>query len=195
MSGEVSLYTPHGQRKYLTVSERNEFLRVADSFPREVRTFCYVMIYGGCRITEAIELMPERVDYSNGVLIFRSLKKRKQGVYRSVPVPPSLLDMLDMVHDLKHGNPRAGKHIDKPLWNWSRATAWRRIKEVMDKAGIKGAHATPKGLRHSFGVHAVTCNVPLNTLQKWLGHADMKTTAIYADAIGNEEKKIAARMW
>ncbi len=190
MSGEVNLYTPQGQRKYLTVMERTEFLRVADSFPREVRTFCYVMIYGGCRITEATELTADRVDYSNGALIFRSLKKRKDGIYRAVPIPPSLLDMLDMVHDLK-----LGKQNDMPLWGWSRATAWRRVKEVMDKAGIEGAHATPKGLRHSFGVHAVTRNVPLNTLQKWLGHADMKTTAIYANALGEEEKQIAQRMW
>lgn len=191
----VNLYTLEGQRKYLVTSERNDFLKSADTVEREVRTFCYVLIYGGCRISEALELTADRVDYNNGALIFRSLKKRKDSVYRSVPIPPTLLDMLDMVHDLKRGKPVRGRSTNKLLWDWSRATAWRRVKEVMDSAGIRGAHATPKGLRHSFGVHAVTRNVPLNKLQKWLGHADMKTTAIYADAIGKEEQQIAARMW
>jgi len=32
-------------------------------------------------------------------------------------------------------------------------------------------------------------------LQKWLGHAQLSTTAIYANAIGKEEQDIAARMW
>jgi integrase/recombinase XerD len=32
-------------------------------------------------------------------------------------------------------------------------------------------------------------------VQKWLGHAALETTAIYADAIGEEEQTIASRMW
>ena len=74
-------------------------------------------------------------------------------------------------------------------------TAWRRIRGVMEAAGIDGAHASAKGLRHGFGVAAVSAGVPLNLLQKWLGHAHLTTTVIYADAIGEEEHAIAARMW
>jgi hypothetical protein len=32
-------------------------------------------------------------------------------------------------------------------------------------------------------------------LSKWMGHADIKTTAIYANALGEEQRAIAARMW
>ena len=38
-------------------------------------------------------------------------------------------------------------------------------------------------------------SVPLNMMQKWLGHARIETTAICANAIGREERAIAARMW
>jgi site-specific recombinase XerD len=66
----------------------------------------------------------------------------------------------------------------------------------MAEAGITGGiHATPKGLRHGFGLHAVRSGVPLNLVQRWLGHARMETTAIYLQAIGTEEREIAARMW
>ncbi len=58
-----------------------------------------------------------------------------------------------------------------------------------------GPHLCPKGLRHGFGVAAITSGVPLNILQKWLGHSTMETTAIYANALGEEQKKLAARMW
>ena len=46
-----------------------------------------------------------------------------------------------------------------------------------------------------YGINAIVSGVPLNMLSKWMGHADIKTTAIYADAIGPEEQDIASRMW
>jgi integrase/recombinase XerD len=50
-------------------------------------------------------------------------------------------------------------------------------------------------LRHGFGVHAFQSNVPPHLVQKWLGHASLKTTASYADVIGAEERAFANRMW
>ena len=52
---------------------------------------------------------------------------------------------------------------------------------------------TPKELRHGFGVADVTVGIPLNVLQKWLGHAQLIT--IYANTVGAEKKDIARRMW
>lgn len=60
---------------------------------------------------------------------------------------------------------------------------------------ITGPQASPKGLRHRFGVQAVSKGIPLNMVQKWLGHAQLSTTAIDADAVGEEEHRIAAKMW
>ena len=66
----------------------------------------------------------------------------------------------------------------------------------MRAAGIAdGPHQMPKGIRHAFGIHAVRSRVPLNLVQRWLGHAMLSTTAIYANALGAEERGIAARMW
>ena len=83
-----------------------------------------------------------------------------------------------------------------PLWPWSRTTAWRRVKAVLDAAQIaEGPHKTPKGLRHGYGVQAVSRGVPPNMLKKWMGHAALEVTAIYADALCEEQHRIAARMW
>jgi integrase/recombinase XerD len=65
----------------------------------------------------------------------------------------------------------------------------------MQEARLDGPHASPKGLRHGFGVAAVSAGIPLNLVQKWLGHAQLTTTAIYANAVGAEEQDIARRMW
>jgi integrase/recombinase XerD len=81
------------------------------------------------------------------------------------------------------------------IWQWSRTTAWRRVKEVMAAAGIAGLAAMPKGLRHGFGVNAFQASVPPHLVQKWLGHSSLRTTAIYGDVIGSDERAFAARMW
>jgi integrase/recombinase XerD len=55
-------------------------------------------------------------------------------------------------------------------------TAYRRVLEVMEAAAIPdGPHRCPKGLRHGYGVHAISSGVPLNMLCKWMGHASAQT--------------------
>ncbi len=191
----LNLYDRDGHRKYLTAVEREAFLKAAEDAPREVRTCCGTLLYSGCGISEALALTADRVDMKDRRIIFESLKKRKRGVFRPVPVPPAFLDTLDLVHNVRAAQKREGRGKGVFLWDWCRTTAWTRVCEVMKAAGISGPHATPKGLRHGFGVNATVNSVPLNKVQKWLGHADLKTTAIYADATGAEEDQIAGRMW
>lgn len=184
----MQLYDQAGRRKYLTPEERQSFLGAASNAPVDVQAFCWTLAHTGCRISEALALTGNRIDSEGGVVVFESLKKRRKGVYRAVPVPPPLLLMIGEAYDL----PALG---GKRLWPWSRTTAWRRVREVMGAAGLSGLYASPKGVRHSFGIKAVTSEVPLNMTQKWLGHARLSTTAIYTDAVGPEERLIAQRMW
>jgi integrase/recombinase XerD len=103
----MGLHTAEGLRKYLTAGERDGFLREAEQADRAVRTLCMTLTYAGCRLSEALALIADRVDLAAGVLTFESLKKRRTGVYRSVPVPPALLDALDLVHGSVSGRARA----------------------------------------------------------------------------------------
>jgi len=113
-----------------------------------------------------------------------------------VPVPSSLLDTLNLVHNLQMRQRQQGKDYLQTLWPFSRTTAWRKVQGVMDAAGIEdGPHKCPLGLRHGFAVHAINTGVPLNMLSKWLGHSRIETTAIYANATGAEQYSMAARMW
>ena len=191
----MQLHTIDGARKYLTAGEREAFLKAAELADRDVRTLCMTLVYAGCRLSEGLALTVDRIDLAAGVLVFESLKKRRTGIYRAVPVPPSLLEALDMVHGIRELQGKRDKGRGIPLWPWSRMTAWRQVHAVMEAAGLSGPHASPKGLRHGFGVAAVSKGIPLNLVQKWLGHAQLSTTAIYADAVGAEEKDIASRMW
>ncbi len=192
---EMRLFDIKGNRLYLDAEERRAFLAAAREQERERRTFCETLYFTGCRLSETLEITPKRVEITAGQIILRSLKKRRDDVFRIVPVPAEFLDTLDMVHNIRQARRRT-KLKTARLWPWSSVHAWRIVKEVMELADIAdGPHRSPKGLRHSFGVHATVSGVPLNMLSKWMGHADIKTTAIYANAIGKEEQDIAARMW
>jgi site-specific recombinase XerD len=65
----------------------------------------------------------------------------------------------------------------------------------MKAAGIVGPQATPKGLRHAYGIAAVEAGVPLTTIADVLGHADTNTTSIYTRATGREAREFVSRMW
>ncbi|NMN03854.1 MULTISPECIES: site-specific integrase [unclassified Novosphingobium] len=187
------IYGSNGQRKYLTSAERRSFLSAAANFERETLTLCWVISATGCRISEALSLTANSIDRHDRMIVIECLKKRRRGIYRSIPVPAALIDLLTEVHDLRD---HIGQGKDAPrLWSFSRVTAYRRIRKVMESANLNGQHAMPKGLRHCFGVSAIQSQVPLNLVQRWLGHADMRTTAIYAGAMGPEERNIARRMW
>lgn len=195
---ENALYDAEGNRLYLNADERTAFLDAAKKAERTLKCFCHVLHYSGCRISEALELTPRRVDLAEQSLRVRSLKKRAgKIIYREIPVPPALVDSLNDVFGIREIQKRGKrKELDAPLWPWSRVHAWRLVKGVMDAADIaEGPHKAPKGLRHGYGINAMRTGIQLNMLQKWMGHADMKTTAIYANALGKEERQIAARMW
>lgn len=113
---------------------------------------------------------------------------------RCIPVPSGLLVALQRVHQISVLQAdRTFEHMR--IWPWGRTTAWKHIKSKMNEAGIYGPQACAKGLRHGFAVSAIQSGVPITLVSKWLGHSKLSTTAIYADAIGPEEREIAKRMW
>jgi integrase/recombinase XerD len=183
MSG--SLFDGSGVRKYITSRERLSFVRAALQEREAVSTFCLTLAFTGARISEVLALTASQIDASNEVVVFETLKQRKRRVFRAVPVPRTLIPLLT--------TRGAGKNTR--LWSWGRTNAWKVVKAVMRKAGIADSLCKPKALRHAFAVEAGQKGIPLNIVQRWLGHARIETTAIYASAIGDEERKLARRAW
>ncbi len=189
------LYDRQGNRKYLTREERRAFIKAAEEAEPEIETFCLTLALTGARISEVLAVTPARIDQSAAVIVFECLKRRSKGVYRAIPVPCELLERLQEVHQILEAQCDSSLR-NCVLWSICRTTAWQRVKDVMAKANIRGTCSMPKGLRHSFGVHGTAeAGVPLNIMQKWMGHARIETTAIYANAVGREERALARRMW
>lgn len=99
---------------------------------------------------------------------------------RSVPLAQRVATELALLRersayasdsDLVFCHPESGNPLD-------RSKLTRRFKQATRRAQVQ--EITFHELRHTFGTRMAGAGVPLRTLQHWMGHADSKTTQIYA---------------
>lgn len=186
----MTLHTGKGQRKYLNQAERLRFLKTTQKKSIDIKIFSQLLFFTGARIAEVHNLNIQSIDFSNKTVILETLKRRKKGIFREIPLPLFLLNILETyIEDLY------GKSINnEPLFLFSLRTASRYVKSIMMDAKIFGVKSSSRGLRHGFAVHAVS-HAPLPMVSKWLGHSSLETTAIYLDIVGEEEREIAEKLW
>mgnify|MGYP001799725199 CR=1 FL=1 len=194
-TSEMRLFDKEGRRLYLNQEERSAFLDAAAECDPIQRAFVELMVYSGCRISEALAVPVSRIDLSENTVTLKTLKKRRGDVYRSVPLPPDYVDSLQRTFSLRKAQKRKNAH-EALLFPWSRRHGWKITTDIMEAADIAdGPHRCPKGLRHAYGIHATLKGIPVTQLQKWMGHAQLSTTSIYLDFQGEEAADLAARMW
>jgi integrase/recombinase XerD len=130
----LQLLDANGEKKYLSQEERAAFISCAARQERVVATYCLALAHSGCRISEALALTANRIGLETGRLVFETLKRRKRGVFRMVPVPPSLIDSLNMVHGIQELQERAAiaaaktsyGHGSAPRAGAMCAASWKR---------------------------------------------------------------------
>ena len=184
---EYAAHDADGRRKYLNQAENRRFVKATGELPLAEASLCLMLYYTGCRISEALNLSADSIEWESNLVLIRSLKKRGKKVIRRVPIPVDLTRLLRKL--VKESS------AEESLWPISRSTAWRIIKYAMKEANITGAHASPKGLRHGFGARGAMEYIPVNMLQQWLGHSHPNTTAIYLNIMGDEERVLIKRTW
>ena len=183
----ISLYDLRGNRKYLNTEERKRFFSAIQDLCVGDYLFCALLFWTGARFSEVYNLRKVQIDISEEKVVIETLKRRQKGIYRCVPIPTSLVKILNQqIKQLEH---------DQFLFNASKRTYARRVKNVMNQSSIIGTQACPKGLRHSYAINAISNGVPLTLVKKWMGHASIQTTEIYLDIVGIEEREFAEKMW
>jgi integrase/recombinase XerD len=191
------LFNEQGERLFFSEEDRGAFIKTADGLQdAAVRTFCNVLHYTGCNFTEAMTLAPRRIDCARKVIVFIDSK-----FSRTVPVPDTLIDLLDDVHGIRRA--QNNLQADERIWPLTRQTLFVKVTAVIADAGIAGGpHATPKGIRHGFFVHAIRRRILLTRLQRWMGHSEFDYTEAYvaqltrfAPELLPTERADAERLW
>lgn len=194
-----SLFSDTGERKYLNADERKRFyqaLPVIENLAE--RAFVEFIFWTGCRISEALEMVYQRVNVESASVALKSKKKRgklKNKHFRIVPVPRDFMTFLDKALGVSEILSDELADHTRQLWYFKRKKGGKLVEKAMIKAAIFGIRATSRGLRHTFGVHCILKGVPEIRLQRYMGHSKLRSTAKYVQLVGMEDREILSRTW
>jgi site-specific recombinase XerD len=158
-----------------------------------LRALIVVLWRGGLRIHEALALTEHDLDPRRGSLLVRNGKggKRRElgmdqwgweqlrpwlAARRELPAGP-LFCIID--------GPTRGRP-------WASAGVRRELRRLATQAGVRRRFA-PHQLRHAHALELARESVPLNIIQRQLGHTNLGTTSIYLQGIDPEEIITAVR--
>lgn len=195
-----SLLDADGARKYLTPEERTAFLEATQLREADVKYPLQLMYYTGCRPSEALQVTPNRLDYRAQTVTFRTAKQGTDAAgeqrvrFRQNELPARWLQEMQGAYSILRSQ-KSKRRGDEPIWGFGVRTLYNYVTRVMAAAGIDGPAASPKGLRHGFGVALALENVPASTIQQVLGHASIKNTLIYLDVHGEARRSLVGRAW
>ena len=171
------------------VEEIIAVMRCAGNRPHGIRTRALLVLLwrAGLRISEALELGERDLDRSRGAILVR---EGKGGKRREVGMDPwgwgQLAPWLEYRLELPVGALLCvitGNTCGRP---WSAAATRTTLRSLAAEAGVRRRFA-PHQLRHAHAVEMAREGVPLNVIQRQLGHADLGITSIYLQGIDNAE--------
>jgi len=181
----VSLPRPRIPQKLPRHLQRTEVDRLFEAVPENEspaklrdKTLLLFLYYSGVRVGELVNIRREDLDFTGG---FIRIIKGKGSRFRKVPLHDRLKSQLEKY--LARAADLAGDYLfcNKQGFPVSTDYVHYMIGEYALKAGLKNK-VTPHMLRHSFATHLYREEVDINTLGKLLGHAGIRTTAVYTHA-------------
>ena len=152
-----------------------------------IRGLIVVLWRAGLRISEALDLHESDLEPGRGALLVREGKggrRREAGMddwgwerlrpwleWRSaMPIGP-LFCVID--------GPTSGR-------SWAAPAVRIQLRRLAGEAGVRRRFA-PHQLRHAHAVELAREGVPLNVIQRQLGHANLRITSVYLQGIDNAE--------
>jgi len=152
-----------------------------------IRGLIVVLRRAGLRISEALSLAERDLDSARGALLVRrgkGDKRREVGMdeWGWEQLRPWLAHRADMPIGALFcviNGPTSGRP-------WSGPAARTQLRRLALDAGVRRRFA-PHQLRHAHAVEMAREGVPLNVIQRQLGHADLGVTSVYLQGIDNTE--------
>jgi site-specific recombinase XerD len=151
------------------------------------RGLIIVLWRAGLRIAEALDLREVDLEPARGALLVR---EGKGGRRREVGIDDWGWERLRPWLDQRNTMPIGPLFcvIDGPTRGrpWAAPAVRIQLRRLAAEAGVRRRFA-PHQLRHAHAVEMAREGVPLNVIQRQLGHANLRVTSVYLQGIDSEE--------
>jgi len=166
----------HNRPRYLTEVQLTQLIKAARKgrYGQRDSTLILITARHGLRVTEAVDLQWDQVDFAKGHLHVRRLKS---GIDSAHTVQG---DELGALRELRRSQEPQSAFVftserGAPM---TRSNVAKMIEAAGDRAGLPHLH--PHMLRHTCGHLLADAGHDTRRLQLWLGHSDIKHTAAYS---------------
>ncbi|HCU2102035.1 TPA: site-specific integrase, partial [Enterococcus faecalis] len=199
--------------KFLTVDELRAFLNygiVYEELPMSV--LFHVLFYTGCRVSEALALQPQDIDFERNEILFykQTAVKGKSKDFRiettktvssarRVPVTPLVMEKLQELIDVLNKTKRNSNFVVDETYLFvyldpgKRGVPYRReyvndhVKRCVERCGINKDFHTHLARHTMASLVAEYCS--WDVLKDRLGHTDSTTSKIYRHLTSTEKLK------
>lgn len=139
----------------------------------------YFFLFTGCRRGEALALRPSDIDLKNKTVKIHSTVEwigckphikdhpKTDAGNREIPLTDKVIELIKPYMKQKY----IFQNEKGELYNNSQVT--RGWAKYMESSGVS---VTPHQLRHGYATMLFDAGIDVKTAQRWLGHADIKTT-------------------
>ena len=164
-------------------------------------------LYGSAiRISEACGLYPADLNLAAGEGLLDGgalyLRARKGGHHDTIAISRAMVPYLVAWTErraslgLNGRDPYFCAIAGDSLGNPTSASYWRHLlPKLAEKAGIEGLRVHPHGLRRTAATHMRDAGVPLDVIQRQLGHKNLATTQVYLGARADADHRRIVGDW
>jgi site-specific recombinase XerD len=185
---ELKLPRPKKEKKLPAVLTMEECAQIFRSVDNPKHKLLLLIGYGaGLRVSEIVTLQWNDILFSEHKIHIKNAKGKKD---RMVMLPYSIVSSLDYYRKLYQPNKYVfeGQYAGEP---YSAGSAQAVMRAALKKSGLS-KNATVHTLRHSFATHLLESGTDIRYIQKFLGHASIKTTTIYTHVSKMATDKISS---
>ena len=165
----------NNRRRYFTDAELGKLISAARKrrWGQRDATLILLMARHGLRVSEAVDLEWDQIDFTRAHLHVRRLKGGIASVH------PIQGDELRALCELRRNATGAFVFASARGGPMTRSNVSKMIEAAGQRAGLPDAH--PHMLRHTCGHLLADAGHDTRRLQLWLGHVDIKHTAHYSE--------------
>ena len=176
---------PHSEQKtrcYLTLEEIQKIIETEYKPDNDIKSAFLFCCFSGLRYSDISKLTWKEITVSQNGYAQIETTMQKTGKSITIPLSDNALKWLPE----REGNLPENRIFYKLPDQVNNADV--RLRTLIKKAGIS-KHVTFHVARHSFATLTLTYGADLYTVSKLLGHANIRTTQVYAKIVDESKRK------